>query len=101
MKYCIVGCHYNGTTSLEKYLVEIKGLDVIRDEGLFTLRNGHLKYSSYHKGRKAIIILAKRKMTMWINHIDKWQDLEPVVYYLEDMMKKPGFPHEMGARHGG
>jgi len=98
MKYVIVGCHYCGTTSLEKYLKD-KNMDVIRNEGLFTLENGYRKFGHYHKGRIPIIIIWNKKKELWEQQLKNWLHHNPVVVKLEEISQNSDFPHELGKRH--
>ena len=98
-KYCIVGCHYNGTTSLYQYMKD-KKLDVKRDEGLFTLPNGYRKYPTYYPERIPVIIVSDRKKELWEFMLKKWLYLNPLLVSLEDMSLNPEFPKRPGARHG-
>ena len=98
MKYCIIGCRFNGTTSLEKYF-EGRGLEVIRDEGFFEIPHGPAKFTTHHKGYRPVIIISDKKREQWENILGGWTRLNPVLVKLEEIIKNPNFPHELGKRH--
>ena len=74
-------------------------MDVIKDEGLFTLDNGFRKYGHYHKDRIPVIITMKRKKEMWENKLSDWNINNPIILELEELAKHDKFPKNRGLRH--
>ena len=94
-----MGLHYNGTTSLEKYLLA-RNFDVSRDEGLFSLGNGSAKFNKY-KDSIPIIIFSPGKIPpeKFREMLKPWLKWNPLIFDLDDMARNPNFPHELGRRH--
>lgn len=93
MKYLIIGCRYNGTTSLEKFLKQ-KGWDVIRNESIFDNPKGFEEWYFKFKIYKPIIILsAKKKHLFDFKYLlQKWEAADPIIFDLETLQDNPNFP---------
>jgi len=93
MKYIIIGCRYNGTTSLEKFLKN-RGWNVIRNESIFDSNGGFEEWYFKYKTYKPIIILsAKKKHLFDFKYLlQKWEAADPIIFDLESLQDNINFP---------
>jgi len=93
MKSIIIGCRYNGTTSLEVYLYN-QGWDVIRNESIFDSQGGYEEWYFKYKDRTPVIILSEKKKHLFdFNRLlEKWEDANPIIFNLEQLQNNIKFP---------
>lgn len=92
-KYLIIGCRYNGTTSLEQYLKD-KGENVKRDESMFDRPGGFEDYYFNWRDWVPVIIVSEKKEHLFDFPylFKKWAGVKPEIYRLETISKDPKFP---------